>query len=116
MIEPKYLARDWYNARADFERDYITAMIVACNGNLTEVARRASFERGSLYRKMRKLNLHLKDVCANHGLPYLLPRPGVHAARRPAPIALPPPPTGFEYCKGQLKRVLKTYESACQPD
>lgn len=40
-----------------YERAYLTAMLDACKGNLSEAARRAGMERVSLYRMMQRLGL-----------------------------------------------------------
>jgi two-component system, NtrC family, response regulator GlrR len=41
----------------DYERQYVTAMLAACNGNLSEAARRAGIERISMYRTLQRLGL-----------------------------------------------------------
>jgi DNA-binding NtrC family response regulator len=42
---------------ADYERRYLTAMLEACKGNISEVARRSGAERMTIYRLMRRLQL-----------------------------------------------------------
>jgi transcriptional regulator of acetoin/glycerol metabolism len=41
----------------DYERQYVTAMLAACNGNMSEAARRAGIERISMYRTLQRLGL-----------------------------------------------------------
>jgi DNA-binding NtrC family response regulator len=41
----------------DYEREYVTAMLAACNGNVSEAARRAGIERISMYRTLQRLGL-----------------------------------------------------------
>jgi DNA-binding NtrC family response regulator len=41
----------------DYERDYLTAMIEQCQGNISEAARRAQLERMTIYRMMRRLGI-----------------------------------------------------------
>jgi len=43
---------------ADYERRYLTAMIEACGGNISEVARRSGAERVTIYRILRRLEQH----------------------------------------------------------
>jgi DNA-binding NtrC family response regulator len=47
---------------AAYERRYIAAMLAACNGNITEVARRSGIGRMSVYRLLHKLGLREGDV------------------------------------------------------
>jgi DNA-binding NtrC family response regulator len=41
----------------DYEHQYVTAMLAACNGNVSEAARRAGIERISMYRTLQRLGL-----------------------------------------------------------
>jgi transcriptional regulator with GAF, ATPase, and Fis domain len=41
----------------DYERAYLTAMLAECDGNTTELARRAGMDRISIYRMIRRLGL-----------------------------------------------------------
>ena len=42
---------------AEYERRYVTAMLAACDGNISEVARRSGAERMTIYRILRRLDL-----------------------------------------------------------
>ena len=42
---------------ADYERRYLAAMLDACKGNISEVARRSGAERMTIYRLLRRLQL-----------------------------------------------------------
>jgi DNA-binding NtrC family response regulator len=41
----------------DYERRYLVAMLEACKGNISEVARRSGAERMTIYRLLRRLQL-----------------------------------------------------------
>jgi DNA-binding NtrC family response regulator len=49
---------------ADYERHYLEAMLAACRGNISEVARRSGAERMTIYRIMRRNGLRTADEAA----------------------------------------------------
>jgi DNA-binding NtrC family response regulator len=46
---------------ADYERRYLTAMVEACKGNISEVARRSGAERMTIYRILRRIELRQRE-------------------------------------------------------
>ena len=47
------------DAREEFERRYLGALLSACGGNMTRVAERSGLERTHLYRKLKQLGIQL---------------------------------------------------------
>jgi transcriptional regulator of acetoin/glycerol metabolism len=41
----------------DYQRRYLAAMLEACKGNISEVARRSGAERVTIYRLLRRVQL-----------------------------------------------------------
>jgi two-component system nitrogen regulation response regulator NtrX len=50
-----------YTARDDWEREYIRAALVACDGNISRTADVLGVERSNLYRKMKGLGIEVRN-------------------------------------------------------
>ncbi|MEC9234608.1 MAG: sigma-54 dependent transcriptional regulator [Pseudomonadota bacterium] len=60
------LAMPLKDARASFERDYLSAQIQRFNGNITKAAEAIGMERSALHRKIKSLDIHPQDE--KHGM------------------------------------------------
>jgi two-component system nitrogen regulation response regulator NtrX len=56
-----FLDMNLKEARANFERDYLTAQIQRFNGNITKAAEMIGMERSALHRKIKSLEINLLD-------------------------------------------------------
>mgnify|MGYP000601570259 CR=1 FL=1 len=53
--------RSFRDMRDDFERAYLTRMLVACNGSVAMLAQHAQVERTHLYRKLKALGIDTEE-------------------------------------------------------
>jgi transcriptional regulator of acetoin/glycerol metabolism len=60
MREPYHLAKD--KLVADFEKEYLSRLVVRAGGNMSKAARLAGIDRTTLYRLMEKHGFRRDDA------------------------------------------------------
>jgi DNA-binding NtrC family response regulator len=54
---------DYSNAMARFEREYLKSLLVKSRGNIEAAAREAVMNMATIYRKLKKYDIHKEDFC-----------------------------------------------------